>query len=107
MSFGDRSTVKVTGKGDSSIKTKNGFVETITNVFYVPDLISNLLTAGQLQEKGYAITIQKGACEIYDPARGVIAIIQMSSNRLFPLKIGSIQFCLTVAAKEPSWPFEL
>lgn len=42
MSFGDCSTVKVTGKGGINIRTKNGFVETISNVFHVPDLKSNL-----------------------------------------------------------------
>ena len=40
--FGDCSTVKVMGKGDIEIRTKNGFVETNSNVFYVPDLKSNL-----------------------------------------------------------------
>ena len=45
--------------GDIEIRTKNGFVETISNVLYVPDLKSNLLSAGQLQEKGYVITISK------------------------------------------------
>ncbi|KAL6340019.1 hypothetical protein AAG906_038854 [Vitis piasezkii] len=54
------------------------------------NLKSNLLSAGQLQEKGYIITIQKGACEIYDPSRGAIAVVQMGSNRLFPLKIDSV-----------------
>ncbi|XP_061338299.1 uncharacterized protein LOC133285140 [Gastrolobium bilobum] len=91
VSFGDHSTVKVMGKGDIKIKTKNGFVETISNVLYVPDLKSNLLSAGQLQEKGYVITIKNGVCEIYDSVRGAIVVIQMSSNRLFPLKIEGIQ----------------
>ncbi|KAL5571277.1 hypothetical protein UlMin_020874 [Ulmus minor] len=103
VSFGDCSTVKVTGKGDINIRTKNGFVETISNVFYVPDLKSNLLSAGQLQEKGYVITIQKGACEIYDPLRGAIAVVQMSSNRLFPLKIRTSQPCLMAEVKDPAW----
>lgn len=64
ISFGDHSTVKVMGKGEIKIGTKNGFEETISNVFYVPDLKCNLLSAGQLQKKGYIITIRKGACEI-------------------------------------------
>ena len=75
MSFGDCSIVKVMGKGDIKIRTKNVFVETILNVFYVPDLKSNLLSVGQLQEKGYVITIQKGVCEIYDPSRGAIVVV--------------------------------
>nr|XP_009804377.1 PREDICTED: uncharacterized protein LOC104249615 [Nicotiana sylvestris] len=44
---------------DIKIKTNNGFVETIFNVLYVPDLKSNLLSVGQLQEKGHVITIKK------------------------------------------------
>ncbi|KAL3515837.1 hypothetical protein ACH5RR_022739 [Cinchona calisaya] len=84
VSFGDCSTVNVMGKSDIKIKTKNGFVETISNVLSVPDLKCNLLSAGQLQEKGYVITIQY---EIYDPTRRAIAFVKMSSNRLFLLKI--------------------
>ncbi|KAL5756186.1 hypothetical protein ACOSP7_020612 [Xanthoceras sorbifolium] len=57
VGFGDCSTVSVMGKCDIQIKTKNGYVETISNVFYVPNLKSNLLSAGQLQENRYIITI--------------------------------------------------
>ncbi|KAG8641096.1 hypothetical protein MANES_13G106550v8 [Manihot esculenta] len=88
---------------DINIKTKNGFIDTISSVFYVPGLKSNLLSAGQLQEKGYVITIQKGACEIYDPSRGAIAIMQMSSNRLFPLQIQVAQTCFMAKIKNLSW----
>lgn len=79
--------MNIIGKSDINIKTKNGFVETISNVFYVPDLKSNFFSVDQLLEKYYEITIQNYACEIYDPTKGSITIIQMSSNRLFPLKI--------------------
>lgn len=104
VSFGDSSTIEVKGKGDIKIKTKNGTVEIISNVLYVPDLKTNLLSAGQLQEKGYVITIKKGVCEIYDPIKsGVISIIQMSSNRLFPMKIESIQSCLMSETRDLSW----
>ncbi|XP_028081109.1 uncharacterized protein LOC114282602 [Camellia sinensis] len=103
VSFGDFSIVKVMGKCDINIRTKNGFVETISNSFYVLDLKSNLLSTSQLQEKGYEIFIKKSACEIYDPSRGAIAVVQMSSNRLIPLKIRTFQPCLMVEIKDPSW----
>ena len=80
VSFGDSSTVIVMGKGDINIRTKNGFVETISNVFYVPDLKCNFLSVVQLQEKGCIITIQKGACEIYNPSSSAIVVVQMGSN---------------------------
>ena len=69
VSFGDCSTVSVMDKGVIIVRTKEGSMETISNVFYVLDLRSNLLSADQLLEKGYIITFQKGACEIYDPSR--------------------------------------
>ncbi|KAL6322933.1 hypothetical protein AAG906_022771 [Vitis piasezkii] len=97
VSFGDCSTVNVMGKGDINIRTKNGFVETISNVFYVPDLKSNLLSAGQLQEKGYIITIQKGACEIYDPSRCAIVVSFLMAevkdlSWLWHLRFGHLNF---------------
>ena len=62
-----------------------------------------MFNAGQLQEKGYVITIKQGACKIYDPVRGAIAVVYMSSNRLFPLKIETVQASLMVESKDPSW----
>ncbi|XP_024984103.1 uncharacterized protein LOC112520030 [Cynara cardunculus var. scolymus] len=104
VSFGDLSTIAVMGKGDINIKTNNGIVETISNVMYVPSLKNNLLSACQLQEKGYVIILDKGVCEIYDPARRkTIATVHMSSNRLYPIKFESIQSCLLADAKNSSW----
>nr|XP_034931745.1 uncharacterized protein LOC118062152 [Populus alba] len=71
VSFGDHSKVDVMGKGDIQIRTKKNTIETISNVFYIPDLKSNLLSLGQLQKKGYVTTIKNGVCEIYDPTRGL------------------------------------
>ncbi|XP_062076032.1 uncharacterized protein LOC133780175 [Humulus lupulus] len=62
----------------------------MSNVFYVPDLKSNLLSLGQLQEKGYEVTIKNGACKIFDPKRGLVAQTEMAHNRLFPLKINTV-----------------
>lgn len=102
VSFGDSSTVSVRGKGDIHLKTRNGFVETISDVLYVPSLKCNLLSAGQLQENGYVITIQKGACEIYEPVKGSIVVVPMSSNRLFPLQVEKTETCLATQSKDPS-----
>ena len=87
MTFGDSSKVNVVGKWNIQIKTKNGNVETISNVFYIHDLKSNLLSIRQLQKNGYVTTIKESACEIYDPKRGLIARVEMTLNRLFPLKL--------------------
>lgn len=48
VSFSDCSTVNVMGKGNINIRTKNGILEIIFNVFYIPDMKSNVLSAGQM-----------------------------------------------------------
>lgn len=103
MSFCDWSIMNVMGKCDIEIRTKNCFVEKNSNVLYVHDLKGNLLSAGQWEENVYEITIKKGACKIYDPSRGAIDVVQMSSNRLFPLKSKSAQSCLMAQVKDFTW----
>ncbi|KAH0748175.1 hypothetical protein KY290_027407 [Solanum tuberosum] len=51
--FGDNSMVSAMGKGKVQVSTKNNSFHTIGEVFYVPALKTNLLSAGQLQEKRY------------------------------------------------------
>ena len=91
------------GKGNINFRTKNGCVEIISNVFYVPALKSNLLSVGQLLEKGYVIILRNDACEISDSSKGIIAIVKMSQNRLFPLKIENVHSCSLAEVKKPSW----
>ncbi|BBG97239.1 hypothetical protein Prudu_006294, partial [Prunus dulcis] len=103
VSFGDMSIVIVMGKEKIQIRTKNNFIETISNVFFIPDLKTNLLSAGQFQDKGYRITIFQGECEIYDPKRGSIAMVKMSPNRLFPLKLKSVNTCMVAKENDETW----
>jgi hypothetical protein len=52
VKLGNCSSITVQGKGKIRMEV-NGFVHVITEVFYVPDLKNNLLSIGQLQEKGW------------------------------------------------------
>jgi len=47
----------VMGKGNVRLQV-NGRAHIITGVFYVPELKNNLLSVGQLQEKGINILFQ-------------------------------------------------
>ena len=51
------------GKGNVRLKVK-GFNHVVTEVFYVPELKNNLLSIGQLQEKGLVILFQHNKCII-------------------------------------------
>ncbi|GKB83567.1 putative RNA-directed DNA polymerase [Tanacetum coccineum] len=60
--------------------------EVITNVYYIPELKTNLLSVGQLQEKGLAVLIQNNICKVFHSRRGVIMQAEMSGNRMFYFK---------------------
>ncbi|XP_031262769.1 uncharacterized protein LOC116120920 [Pistacia vera] len=53
VTFDDNSKVFVMGKGSVRIHSKEKSDQIISNVFFVPDLKTNLLSVGQLQENGY------------------------------------------------------
>lgn len=108
VKLGNNSCISVMGKGDIKLHMKNNIVHTISSVFYIPDLKSNLISLGQLQEKGYIIIIQRSRCQIQHPEKGLIAEAEMTSNRMFPLHIQhSVQKCLSTRGQDPTWLWHL
>jgi len=57
LKFGDGRFVKVTGKWRILITLNNGDHKYIYDVFYVPDMKSNLLSMGKLAGKDYVMHI--------------------------------------------------
>ncbi|GAA0183623.1 hypothetical protein LIER_31001 [Lithospermum erythrorhizon] len=76
--------MQVAGKGTLKISL-SGINYTITNVYYVPDLKNNLLSIGQLQERGLTILFKGNKCCIYHPRRGLIIQSTISANRMYTL----------------------
>ncbi|XP_075488040.1 uncharacterized protein LOC142527188 [Primulina tabacum] len=64
VKFGNNTMIPVSGKGEINIIAKDGSKTLITDVYYVPALHQNLLSIGQLSERGYAININEGNCTI-------------------------------------------
>ncbi|GJR34914.1 retrovirus-related pol polyprotein from transposon TNT 1-94 [Tanacetum coccineum] len=55
--FGNDTKVFVLGKGEATVVMEHNGTHNMSSVLYVPDLKTNLLSIGQLQEKGYEISI--------------------------------------------------
>ena len=64
VKLGNNTRMDVVGKGIIRMQV-NGFTQAISCVYYVPELKNNLLSIGQLQEKGLTILIQHGKCRVY------------------------------------------
>ena len=77
--------MKVTENGVVKL-TLHGHCYTISNVYWVHELKINLLSVGQLHEKGVVVMFKDGVCSIYHPQKGKIAESIMSANRLFILR---------------------
>ncbi|KAF2318018.1 hypothetical protein GH714_041345 [Hevea brasiliensis] len=62
VKLGNNSSLLVKGKGNILM---HGIAQIITSVFFVPELKNNLLSIGQLQEKGLAILFQHNKCKSF------------------------------------------
>ena len=85
IKLGNNTSMKVMGK--RAVKfTLHGVRCTIRNVYRVHELKNNLLSVGQLQEKGVAVLFKDGVCSIYHPQKGKIVESIMRENRQFILR---------------------
>ena len=88
VKLGNNASLGVVGKGNVSLRV-NGRLHTISDVYFVPDLKSNLVSLGQLLMKGCEVLMKEGVCKLYHPELGLIMESEMTKNKLF--KISAIK----------------
>ena len=104
VSFGDNSKILIKGKDKILICFNNGRHEFISNVYYVPNMNNNILSLGQLLEKGYDIHMKDFILSIRDGRNNLITKVPMSGNRMFLLKIqNDVAKCLKACYIDASW----
>ncbi|KAI5418277.1 hypothetical protein KIW84_042781 [Lathyrus oleraceus] len=84
VSLGNHMKMKVVGKGSIRLNLA-GVRHVVQEVFYIPELKNNLLSIGQLQEKGLAFLIKNNECKIYHPSKVLILESIMTLNKMFIL----------------------
>lgn len=80
---GDDKKLTVQGIGDILVDTKKGQKKKISSVYYVPGLKHNLLSVGQLLQKGYDLHFKGETCEVKDQNGSLVGKINMTGNRMF------------------------
>ena len=70
VKLGNSTRMSVVGKGNVRLQM-NGFNHVVIEVYYVPELKNNLMSIGQLQEKGLVILIKSGKCKILNQKAGI------------------------------------
>jgi hypothetical protein len=88
VSFGNDDSAKIIGKGTVRIHNKNTKVE---NVLLVEDMKHNLLSVGQICEKGHKVTFYSQKCEIRKEGLGklIATTVRTSSNIYVLSEIGN------------------
>ncbi|KAL4284866.1 hypothetical protein GQ457_16G010810 [Hibiscus cannabinus] len=102
--FGDDSHAEVKGKGKVMITQKNGEKKFITDVYYVPAMKSNIISLGQLLEKGYEVQMKNRSLSLKNKNGELVVQVDMTRNRLFTMDIESGEVkCMKTAIEDDSW----
>ncbi|PKA60800.1 Retrovirus-related Pol polyprotein from transposon TNT 1-94 [Apostasia shenzhenica] len=101
VTLGDNKQIQVESKGTVGVKINHGKMKLLYNVYFVPNLAHNLLSIGQLMAGGYKILFDNDVYVINDKKTGQpIVSVQMTENKMFPLKISSIENQVLVVSEK-------
>ena len=87
IKIGNGDYMEITGKDTNVIDTKKD-KRYINEVLLVPTIDQNLLSVGQMMEKGYSLHFEGDSCTIYDKQDKslIIAKIKMQEKKCFPIQ---------------------
>ena len=104
VKFGDSSRVAIRGRGTIIFRCQNGEHRALTDVYYIPQLRSSVVSIGQLDERGCEVLIESGILKIRDRERCLLVNVKRSCNRLYLLDLKVEQpVCLAARHTEEPW----
>ncbi|XP_014515482.1 uncharacterized protein LOC106773291 [Vigna radiata var. radiata] len=103
--FADDSTVMAEGVGKILTSCKNGETAYMDDVLYVPTMKSNLLSLGQLLEKGYTMQMHQNVIDVFDKKKRLIIRAPKAKNRTFRVNLNAaaIQCLSSLNVEEENW----
>ncbi|KAG8473238.1 hypothetical protein CXB51_035235 [Gossypium anomalum] len=87
--IGNGNLIEAKGRGNVVINTKSGN-KVISDVLFVPDIDQNLLSVGQLVEKGYSLAFKNGSCIVEDSYGQELVTVAMT-DRCFVLDVNQLE----------------
>ena len=76
----------------------------LTDVYYIPKFRSNIVTLGQLEEKGFKVVLENGKMCVYDQGRALLISAPRTTNRLYTVKLNLTEpICLLAKSEELAW----
>ncbi|XP_028230565.1 uncharacterized protein LOC114410848 [Glycine soja] len=104
VKLADSRTLNVEGVGNILIRRKDGKTTFIESVLFVPGMQCNLMSVGQLVEKGFSVIMQNDSLKLFDPNKRLVLRSSLSKNITFQANINvAYAKCGTaIVAKEES-----
>ncbi|XP_023767725.1 uncharacterized protein LOC111916312 [Lactuca sativa] len=87
VKFGNESKVRIEGKGSIVFKFKDGGRRKLNDVYYIPDLCSNIISLGQLAEGGDEIKIKDPFIWVHDSIGELLMKVRRSANKLYKIEL--------------------
>jgi hypothetical protein len=87
VKFDDGSSVQICGIDTIVFTYRNGEHRTLTEVYFIPPLQSNIISLDQLDAIDYEIHIHKGFLRMWDPNQKLLAHVERSQGRLYVLHL--------------------
>lgn len=76
----------------------------LTDVYYIPQLKSNIVSLGQLEEKGCEVSMKNGKLSVFDPEGTLLISAPRTGNRLYTVKLGLAEpICILMKPSEEAW----
>ncbi|XP_066341934.1 uncharacterized protein [Miscanthus floridulus] len=104
VKFGDGSRVAIQGCNTIIVRCWNGKHHALTDVYYIPQLCSSIISIGQLDKRSSEVLIKEGFLRIRDREQRLLAKVKRSLNRLYLLDLKVEQLvCLAARHSEEPW----
>jgi len=87
VKFGDGSRVAIRGRNTIIFRCQNGEHCALTDVYYIPQLLSSIISIGQLDERGSEVLIKDGVLRIRDRQQRLLAKVKRFRNWLYLLDL--------------------
>ena len=87
VKLADNSSLQAEGTGNIVFQLSNGAKAMIRDVLYVPGMKCNLLSVGQLVEKGFSVVMKDGVFKLFDTQNNLVLKSPLSKNRTFKTMI--------------------
>nr|GFB19099.1 zinc finger, CCHC-type [Tanacetum cinerariifolium] len=102
--FGDGSYVQIKGRGSILLCCRDQEQKIVSDVYYIPNLRSNILSLGQLTEIGCKVIMDGNKLTLYDKNKRLLIKVERSKNQLYSIRLQIEEpICLLANVDNKAW----